>query len=411
MLCAPGNPQGLHFSTPTSPLLRDTALYREVEPPFLTMEADLQQLKKTQHRKLQHWLQQQMKTFIRRQEGIIQYSIWLGPGPNSVGLPSAMQPPTGVQKRERVLCLPLARSALPCRLTRHSALGTVRLCPVGLARHSTPGMVLVIKCSSLAAKYCHCVRMALLSWLCTIGSAQLALHDWLCSVGSAQLALHGWLCSVGSARLALHGWLCSVGSARLALHGWLCSIGSARLALLGWLCSVGSATMYGTGYQNAVRKLPNAARRLLPDATHGLPIKLQTYASNKYGLTVAVNRYQMQQTTAARRMQFSECYDKRSSRHTARTYLYSSSLSPSSEVLYGHPILVAPLLSGQTSARIPKHLSALLYYSGSSKYSCTTLDLPDTLRLLCVPMCNSCFPRPFFLLVPLGLCRTAAPPV
>ncbi|GFS29070.1 hypothetical protein Acr_00g0005210 [Actinidia rufa] len=200
MLCAPGNPQGLHFCAPPSPLLRDTALYREVEPPFLTMEADLQQLKKTQHRRLQHWLQQQMKTFICRQEGIIKYSIWLGlglgPGPNSVGLPSAMQPPIGVQKWERVLCLPLARSTLPCRLTRHSALGTVRLCPIGLARHSTPGMVLVIKCSSLAAKYCHYVRMALLGWLYTVGSAQLALLSWLCTVGSAQLALHGWLCSV-----------------------------------------------------------------------------------------------------------------------------------------------------------------------------------------------------------------------
>ncbi|GFY90480.1 hypothetical protein Acr_07g0006770 [Actinidia rufa] len=308
--------------------------------------------------------------------------------PSYVG---AMQPPTGVQKRERVLCLPLARSALPCRLTRHSALGTVRLCPVGLARHSTPGMVLVIKCSSLAAKYCHCVRMALLSWLCTIGSAQLALHDWLCSVGSAQLALHGWLCSVGSARLALHGWLCSVGSARLALHGWLCSIGSARLALLGWLCSVGSATMYGT-----VRNCPNAA---LNAARCNLRVARISF-KHVYELTVGAIKYGMQDICI-----------KQVRAHGCSKQLYSSSLSPSSEVLYGHPILVAPLLSGQTSARIPKHLSALLYYSGSSKYSCTTLDLPDTLRLLCVPMCNSCFPRPFFLLVPLGLCRTAAPPV
>ncbi|GFY84374.1 ribosomal protein L23/L15e family protein [Actinidia rufa] len=49
--------------------------------------------------------------------------------------------------------------------------------------------------------------------------------------------------------------------------------------------------------------------------------------------------------------------------------LYNSSkstLSPSSELLYGHPALVAPLLSNQTSARISKHLLALLYHSGSS---------------------------------------------
>ncbi|GFZ20892.1 hypothetical protein Acr_29g0000540 [Actinidia rufa] len=105
------------------------------------------------------------------------------PTPSHVG---AMQPPTGVQKRERVLCLPLAQSALPCRLTKHSALGTVRLCPVGLARHSAPGMVLVIKCSSLAAKYYHFVRMALLGWLCSVGSTRLALLSWLYSVGSAR---------------------------------------------------------------------------------------------------------------------------------------------------------------------------------------------------------------------------------
>ncbi|GFS41775.1 hypothetical protein Acr_00g0076390 [Actinidia rufa] len=62
------------------------------------------------------------------------------------------------------------------------------------------------------------------------------------------------------------------------------------------------------------------------------------------------------------------------------------------------------LVSGQTSARIPKHLLALLYYSGSFKYI-----LLISLRLLCVPLCNDCFPRQFFLLVPLGLCRTTAP--
>ncbi|GFS39536.1 concanavalin A-like lectin protein kinase family protein [Actinidia rufa] len=61
----------------------------KVEPPFLTMEAGLQQLKKTQHHRLQNWQQQQMKTFIRRQGEIIKYSIefGLGPRPNSVGLP------------------------------------------------------------------------------------------------------------------------------------------------------------------------------------------------------------------------------------------------------------------------------------------------------------------------------------
>ncbi|GFY95496.1 hypothetical protein Acr_10g0008810 [Actinidia rufa] len=37
----------------------------------------------------------------------------------------------------------------------------------------------------------------------------------------------------------------------------------------------------------------------------------------------------------------------------ARLSLYNSSLSPSSELLYGHPTLVAPLVSGQTSACIP----------------------------------------------------------
>ncbi|GFZ10468.1 hypothetical protein Acr_21g0010670 [Actinidia rufa] len=248
------------------------------------------------------------------------------PAPSHVGV---MQPPTGVQKRERVLCLPLARSALPCRLTRHSALGTVRLCPVGLARHSTPGMVLVIKCSSLAAKYCHCVRMALLSWLCTIGSAQLALHGWLCSVGSTQLALRlallSWLCSVGSARLALLSWLClalhvgsAVGSARwLALLSWLCSVGSAQLALTqlalhGWLCTVGSATMYGTGYQNAVRNCPiqhggcqmqltgcpsNAVRNCSNAALNAARCNLRVARisfKHVYGLTVGAIKYGMQ---------------------------------------------------------------------------------------------------------------------
>ncbi|GFZ20430.1 hypothetical protein Acr_28g0011350 [Actinidia rufa] len=53
--------------------------------------------------------------------------------------------------------------------------------------------------------------------------------------------------------------------------------------------------------------------------------------------------------------------------------LYSfskSTWSPSSELLYGHPALVASLVSGQTSVHIPKHLPALLYHSGSSRYPC-----------------------------------------
>ncbi|GFY94428.1 hypothetical protein Acr_09g0008740 [Actinidia rufa] len=62
------------------------------------------------------------------------------------------------------------------------------------------------------------------------------------------------------------------------------------------------------------------------------------------------------------------------------------------------------LVSGQTFARIPKHLLALLYHSGSFKYI-----LLISLRLLCVPLYIGCFPRPFFSLVPLGLCRTTAP--
>ncbi|GFS46128.1 hypothetical protein Acr_00g0100270 [Actinidia rufa] len=57
----------------------------------------------------------------------------------------------------------------------------------------------------------------------------------------------------------------------------------------------------------------------------------------------------------------------------ARLSLYSSSkliLSPSSELLYGHPTLVAPLVSGQTFARIPKHLPTVLYHFGFSRYPC-----------------------------------------
>ncbi|XP_057488821.1 putative receptor-like protein kinase At3g47110 [Actinidia eriantha] len=45
-----------------------------------------------------------------------------------------------------------------------------------------------------------------------------------------------------------------------------------------------------------------------------------------------------------------------------------STLFPSSELSYGLPALVAPLLSGQTSTHVSKHLLALLYHSGSFKY-------------------------------------------
>ncbi|GFS38907.1 hypothetical protein Acr_00g0060130 [Actinidia rufa] len=84
----------------------------------------------------------------------------------------------------------------------------------------------------------------------------------------------------------------------------------------------------------------------------------------------------------------------------------TSTLSLSSELLHRHPALVTLLLSGQISARIPKLLFALLYYFGSFKYILLVL-----LRLLCVPLCNGCFPNPFFLLIPLDLCWTAASPV
>ncbi|GFY94339.1 hypothetical protein Acr_09g0007850 [Actinidia rufa] len=50
--------------------------------------------------------------------------------------------------------------------------------------------------------------------------------------------------------------------------------------------------------------------------------------------------------------------------------LSKSTWSPFSELLYGHPALVASLVSGQTSVHIPKHLPALLYHSGSSRYPC-----------------------------------------
>ncbi|GFY94100.1 cinnamyl alcohol dehydrogenase 8 [Actinidia rufa] len=64
---------------------------------------------------------------------------------------------------------------------------------------------------------------------------------------------------------------------------------------------------------------------------------------------------------------------KRLASASPRPSLYSFSKltwSPFSELLYGHPALVASLVSGQTSVHIPKHLPALLYHSGSSKYPC-----------------------------------------
>ncbi|GFS46644.1 hypothetical protein Acr_00g0103480 [Actinidia rufa] len=77
-----------------------------------------------------------------------------------------------------------------------------------------------------------------------------------------------------------------------------------------------------------------------------------------------------------------------------------SPLSFSMDILHWLHLLV----SGQTFARILKHLLALLYHSGSFKYI-----LLVSLRLLCMPLCNDCILRPFILLIPLDLCRTAAP--
>ncbi|GFS31394.1 hypothetical protein Acr_00g0017040 [Actinidia rufa] len=47
-----------------------------------------------------------------------------------------------------------------------------------------------------------------------------------------------------------------------------------------------------------------------------------------------------------------------------------STLSPSSGLFYGHPALVALVFSDQTSARVSKHLLALLCHSGSSRCLC-----------------------------------------
>ncbi|GFS29310.1 hypothetical protein Acr_00g0006250 [Actinidia rufa] len=180
------------------------------------------------------------------------------PAPSHVGV---MQPPTGVQKWEWVLCLPLARSALPCRLIRHSALGTVWLCPVGLARHSAPAMVL----------------------LYTVGSAQLALP--LCTGQVIKMQFGTAQCSTEAARC----------NSRVAHQMQYETAQMQHRMLSEFYVRADGWNLQNTG--------------------------CRTYASNKNGLTVAANRYQMQQTTAARRMQFSECYDKRSSRHTAITYV------------------------------------------------------------------------------------------
>ncbi|GFS29750.1 putative N-acetyl-gamma-glutamyl-phosphate reductase [Actinidia rufa] len=51
-------------------------------------------------------------------------------------------------------------------------------------------------------------------------------------------------------------------------------------------------------------------------------------------------------------------------------------LVPSSELLSGHPTLIAPLVSSQTSVHISKHLPALLYRSGSSRYHYGSLKYP-----------------------------------
>ncbi|GFY81773.1 hypothetical protein Acr_02g0000130 [Actinidia rufa] len=58
--------------------------------------------------------------------------------------------------------------------------------------------------------------------------------------------------------------------------------------------------------------------------------------------------------------------------------LFKMTWSPSSELLSGHPALVAPFVSGQTSVHIPKYLPALLYLSGSSKYHYGSSRYPCT---------------------------------
>ncbi|GFY87493.1 hypothetical protein Acr_05g0011320 [Actinidia rufa] len=199
-----------------------------------------------------------------------------------------MQPPIGAQKWERVLCLPLARSALPCRLTRHSALGMVQLCPVGLARHSTPGMVLVIKMQ--------------------FGTAQ---------------------CSTEATRC------------------------NSRIA-----------------HQNAVRNCPNAA---LNAARCNLRVARISF-KHVYGLTVEAIKYGIC-------MQFSECYDKRSSRHTARTYVVLEILRHTQLSAYCQTYVVLRILRHtQLSAyyqtyvvlRILRHTQLSAYYQTCSSRNTAT---------------------------------------
>ncbi|GFZ16050.1 hypothetical protein Acr_25g0004590 [Actinidia rufa] len=60
--------------------------------------------------------------------------------------------------------------------------------------------------------------------------------------------------------------------------------------------------------------------------------------------------------------------------------LFRITLSPFSGLSSGHPALVALVLSDQTSARVSKHLLALLYYSGSSRCLCACF------ACLCAPV-------------------------
>ncbi|GFY91434.1 transporter associated with antigen processing protein 1 [Actinidia rufa] len=64
------------------------------------------------------------------------------------------------------------------------------------------------------------------------------------------------------------------------------------------------------------------------------------------------------------------------------------------------------LVFGQTSARIPKHLLALIFHCGSFKYIYQVL-----LRLLCVPLCNDCFPPSIHLANTTGPMSDSSSPV
>ncbi|GFS37125.1 hypothetical protein Acr_00g0050010 [Actinidia rufa] len=77
-----------------------------------------------------------------------------------------------------------------------------------------------------------------------------------------------------------------------------------------------------------------------------------------------------------------------------------STLSPSSELSYEHPALVAQLLSNQTSVRVSKHLLALLYHSGSSSVLALALRAFVHLLLPLSILCSYITP-----------CRTAVLPV